>query len=232
MDGASATTFSPTDLVLASGEGGNDTFNVDFASNLTTPITIAGSGSDTLNAYGSSDPTVTNYIVKNGNAQTITWGDSAGQASDSIGYSGIRAVDVTGGRDELHHRPRQPDYDQRWNRAELHHHHGHQRKRRDHQRRAEHKQLHRGSRQSRRAGRDPKQQHFGHEQPDRQRAAGNNTIAVAGDQVTAGTQTITNMAPLANLTVNGGSGNNQITVSTLTTPVQTLTAASATIPSP
>jgi hypothetical protein len=54
-------------------------------------------------------------------------------------------------------------------------------------------------------------------------AAGNNTITAAGNQVTAGTQTISDTAPLASLTVNGGSGNNQLTVSALTLPVQSVT---------
>jgi hypothetical protein len=53
-------------------------------------------------------------------------------------------------------------------------------------------------------------------------AAGDNTITVAGNQVTAGAQTITDTAALTSLTVNGGSGNNQITVSNLTVPVQNL----------
>jgi hypothetical protein len=46
---------------------------------------------------------------------------------------------------------------------------------------------------------------------------------VAGNQVTAGTQTVTVTAPVANLTVNGGSGNNQLTVSALTVPVHNVT---------
>jgi hypothetical protein len=53
-------------------------------------------------------------------------------------------------------------------------------------------------------------------------AAGDNTITVAGTQVTEGTQTISHTAPLANLTINGGSGNNQITVASLGVPVQHL----------
>jgi hypothetical protein len=54
-------------------------------------------------------------------------------------------------------------------------------------------------------------------------AGGDNTISVADNQITEGTQAITDSAPLANLTVNGGSGNNQLTVSALTVPVQSVT---------
>jgi hypothetical protein len=53
-------------------------------------------------------------------------------------------------------------------------------------------------------------------------APGDNTIRAAGTQVTAGTQTVNVSAPLTNLTLNGGSGNNQVTVSALTVPVQNL----------
>jgi hypothetical protein len=53
-------------------------------------------------------------------------------------------------------------------------------------------------------------------------AAGNNTITAAGNQVTEGAQAITFNAPLAGATINGGSGNNQITVANLTVPVQNL----------
>jgi hypothetical protein len=54
-------------------------------------------------------------------------------------------------------------------------------------------------------------------------AAGDNSITAAGNQITSGTQTITDTASLANLTVTGGSGNNQLTVSSLTVPVQNVT---------
>ncbi len=53
-------------------------------------------------------------------------------------------------------------------------------------------------------------------------APGNNTISMAGSQVTAGSQTIDLNAPLASATINGGSGANQITVANLTVPVQSL----------
>lgn len=48
-------------------------------------------------------------------------------------------------------------------------------------------------------------------------ADGDNTIDVAGAQVSAGTQTISFTAPVADLTINGGSGNNAITVASVDT---------------
>src|SRR5262249_55637610 len=53
-------------------------------------------------------------------------------------------------------------------------------------------------------------------------APGNNTITASRNQVTEGTQTITVSTPLTGLTINGGSGNNQIMVSNLSVPVQGL----------
>jgi streptogramin lyase len=53
-------------------------------------------------------------------------------------------------------------------------------------------------------------------------AVGDNTITLSGSQVIAGSQTITLNAPLASAAINGGSGNNQITVANLTVPVQSL----------
>jgi uncharacterized repeat protein (TIGR03803 family) len=53
-------------------------------------------------------------------------------------------------------------------------------------------------------------------------APGNNTITASGNQVTEGTQTITFSQPLTKLTIAGGSGNNQLIVSTITVPVQKL----------
>jgi hypothetical protein len=225
VDGASAATFSPTDLVLVSGQGGNDVFTVNFGSTLTTPITFAGSGSDTLNANGSTDSTLSNYIVKNGSAQTVTWGTTANQSTDSVGYSGIQNVNVFGGAG--------PNYitDPGTNTtiyggpgantivitATT----------------GNGVTIHGGgsdtyvvdlgnlagpvSIQNSNAGATDNLIVNG--------ATGNNTIAAAGNQITEGTQTITDTAALANLTVNGGSGNNQLTVSSLTVPVQSVTLA-------
>src|SRR5262249_5443696 len=54
-------------------------------------------------------------------------------------------------------------------------------------------------------------------------AAGNNSIPASGSQVaTSGQAAVSVNAPLAGLTINGGCGNNQITVSNLTLPVQSL----------
>ncbi len=97
VDGGNPNTFSPTDLVLVSGQGGNDTYAVNLGSTLTTPITIQGSGSDSLNVYGSPDPNLSNFIVKDGAAQNITWGTTANQVLESVGYSGIQAIDLNGG---------------------------------------------------------------------------------------------------------------------------------------
>jgi hypothetical protein len=49
------------------------------------------------------------------------------------------------------------------------------------------------------------------------------TTASPWPVITAGAQIITESAPLTNLTVNGGSGDNQLTVSALTMPVQSVT---------
>lgn len=54
-------------------------------------------------------------------------------------------------------------------------------------------------------------------------ADGDNAITFSASQVTAGAQTITLNAPLASVAINGGSGNNQITIANLSVPVQSLT---------
>jgi hypothetical protein len=53
-------------------------------------------------------------------------------------------------------------------------------------------------------------------------AASDNVITVSGNQITEGAQTITFTAPLANLTINGGPGNDRITVAGLGIAVQSL----------
>jgi parallel beta-helix repeat protein len=74
MNGSPLGTFSPAGQVLVYGQGGSDTYTVNFGSNLTTPITLSGNGAasnDTLVANGvaSSSP---NYINKT--SGQITWG--------------------------------------------------------------------------------------------------------------------------------------------------------------
>ncbi len=216
-------TYQPTDQVIVAGLGGTDAYTVNFDSLLTTPITIAGSGSDTLNVNGSTDSTLSNYIVKNGAAQTITWGTTAGPATESVGYSGIQNVNVYGGAG--------PNYitdpgsnttiyggpgantititATTGNGVTIHG-----------------------------GGSDTYVVDLGNlagpvsiqnsntgakDNLIVNGATGNNTIAVAGNQITEGTQIITDTAALANLTVTGGSGNNQLTVSSLTVPVQSVT---------
>jgi hypothetical protein len=76
---------SPTDLIFVSGQGGGDTYTVDFGQGLTVPVTIAGGGAgsdDTLIVYG--DYSDTNYITKT--PGQITWGDPV---TETVYYSGI-----------------------------------------------------------------------------------------------------------------------------------------------
>jgi uncharacterized delta-60 repeat protein len=90
---APATTFSPTDLVLVSGQGGSDTYTVYFGSTLTTPITLVGRGvtsGDTLIANG--DPSLMfNYINKSVNQATgsgqVTWGSPV---TETVAFSGVQ----------------------------------------------------------------------------------------------------------------------------------------------
>jgi hypothetical protein len=97
--GSTTTTASPSELVLVAGTGGSDTYNVTFGSTLTTPIALAGSGTDTVNVYGSADPNTANYITKNTTAaNTITWGPTAAQPVETVKYSGISATNIYGGQ--------------------------------------------------------------------------------------------------------------------------------------
>jgi hypothetical protein len=97
--GSTTTTASPSELVLVAGTGGSDTYNVNFGSTLTTPIALAGSGTDTVNVYGSADPNTANYITKNtAAANTITWGPTAGPPVETVRYSGVQATNIYGGQ--------------------------------------------------------------------------------------------------------------------------------------
>ena len=219
-----ATVYIPTDLVFVSGQGGNDTYTVDFGSTLTIPIAIAGTGTDTVSVNGSTDAATTNYIAKNtGSQTTITWGPSAGPAAEIVAYSGIP--------DDKHLRRRGQNYitDPGSNTT-----------------------INGGPGPTPSPSRPPPATASSSTAVPSTNtyivdlgslagpvtinnsntaatnslivngAAGNNTITASGNQVTSGSQTITDTAPLTNLTVNGGSGNNQITVSNLTVPVQNL----------
>jgi hypothetical protein len=97
IGGNPPTTVVPTGSLFVSGQGGSDTYTVNFGSTLSTPIMIAGSGTDTLTVNGSTDPNTSNYITKNSSASTISWAASAGAASQITSYSGIGAVTINGG---------------------------------------------------------------------------------------------------------------------------------------
>jgi hypothetical protein len=230
VNAATASTFSPTDLVLVSGQGGGDTYTVNFGSNLTTPVVLAGGGSDSVIANGSNGD---NYIAKHtGGTSTISWGPQASptavQALETVTYTGAPAVTINPGTNPGN---QQKNYivDPGSNTT-----------------------INGGPGQNTivitattgngvvingGSGTNNYVIDLGSlagpvtinnsnaaagNRLTVNGAAGNNTITVAGNQVTSGTQTITETAPLSNLTVNGGSGNNQLTVSTVTVPVQNL----------
>jgi hypothetical protein len=97
----SLTSATATDLVLAAGTGGSDTYTVYFGSTLSTPITIVGSGTDTLTVHGSADPNTPNLLNKNpgSGTSTITWSpSSSGPPSETVTYSGIQFVNIYGGQ--------------------------------------------------------------------------------------------------------------------------------------
>jgi hypothetical protein len=224
INGIAAGTFNPTDLVLASGQGGNDGFTVNFGSTLTTPISVAGSNSagDTLTVNG--DNSATNVITKT--PGQITWGSPV---TETVYRSGIpntvvnangttqNYINDPGGNTTINGGPGA-------NTITI--------------------TATTGSGVVVNGGAGPNTyivdfgslagpvtiQNSNSTATNNlivNGAAGNNTIAVAGNQVTSGTKTITNTASLANLTVSGGSGNNQLTVSALTVPVQNVTLAGA-----
>ncbi|MGO9918990.1 MAG: beta strand repeat-containing protein, partial [Isosphaeraceae bacterium] len=218
-DTTPATVYTPTDLVFVAGEGGSDTYTVNFGSTLTTPITIAGSGgADTLVVNGDSSSTnvinktpgqitwgspVTETITRSGipNTRINANGTSQNYVNDPGGNTtinggpGANTVVITassGNGVVINGGPSTNNY-----------------------------VIYLGSL----AG--PVTISNGNATASNSLvvngAAGNNTITASGDQVVSGTQTITDTTALTNLTVNGGSGSNQVTVSTLTVPVQTLT---------
>jgi hypothetical protein len=78
------TTAGTPDQVLVADSGGSDTYTVNFGTNLTTPVTITGSGSsgDRLVVNGDNSPT--NVITKT--PGQITWGSPV---SETVSRSGI-----------------------------------------------------------------------------------------------------------------------------------------------
>jgi Bacterial Ig domain/FG-GAP-like repeat/Matrixin/FG-GAP repeat/PKD domain len=224
VNNAAATTFSPTDLAYVSGQGGNDSFTVNFGSTLTTPIALAGSNSagDTLTTNG--DNSATNVITKT--PGKITWGSPV---TETVSRTGIRKT-VIKANSYTNNYINDPGEDTTINggpgantitiTATT------------------------GSGVVVNGGAGANTyivdlgslagpvtiQNSNSTATNNlivNGASGDNTIAAAGNQVTSGTQTITDTASLANLTVNGGSGNNQLSVSALTVPVQNITLAGA-----
>jgi uncharacterized delta-60 repeat protein len=213
--------FHPSDLVFAIGQGGEDTYTVNFGSTLTTPIVLAGGGSasgDTLIANG--DGSATNVINKT--PGQISW---ASPVSETVFRSGIPNTTINangtstnyindpGGNTTINGGPGANFITIGATSAG-------------------------GVVINGGLGANTYIVDLGNLAgpvtiQNKNTAAtnnlivngpaGNNTIALAGNQVTAGTQTITDTASLAGLTVNGGSGNNQFTVSALTVPVKNVT---------
>jgi uncharacterized delta-60 repeat protein len=219
-EGSVATTTAP-EQVLVAGAGGSDTYTVNFGSSLTTPIVITGGGSasgDTLVANG--DGSATNVINKT--PGQITWGNPvtetifrSGIPNTTINANGTSTnyINDPGGSTTINGGPGANFITitaTSGSGVVLNGGPG-----------ANTYIVDVGSLagpvtiQNKNSAATNNLIVNG--------AAGNNTIAVAGNQVTAGTQTITDTASLANLTVNGGSGNNQLTVSALTVPVKNVT---------
>jgi len=213
-----ATVYTPTDLVFVSGEGGSDTYTVNFGSTLTTPITIAGSGgADTLVVNG--DSSSTNVINKT--SGQITWGSPvtetitrSGIPNTTINANGTLQNDINdpGGNTTINGGPG-----------------------------ANTVVITASSGNGVVINGGPSTNNYvidlgslagpvtinnGNATASNSLvvngAGGNNTITASGDEVVSGSQTITDTTALTNLTVNGGSGSNQVTVSTLTVPVQSL----------
>jgi streptogramin lyase len=79
-------TYGPTDLVYVSGQGGSDTYTVNFGATLTTPVAVVGGGSasgDTLIVNGTPGPPP-NYISKT--SGQIQWGSPV---TETVYWTGI-----------------------------------------------------------------------------------------------------------------------------------------------
>ncbi len=211
-EGSFSTTTAP-DQVLAADSGGSDTYTVNFSSNLTTPITITGNGAtsgtsvDTLVVNG--DNSSTNVINKT--PGQITWGNPvtetvyrSGIANTTINANGTQTnyINDPGGSTTINGGPGA-------NFVTI--------------------TATTGSGVAINGGPASNTytvdlgslagpvaiQNSNKGTTDDlivNGASGNNSIAVTGNQVTAGTQTITDSATLANLTLVGGSGTNTYTI--------------------
>jgi parallel beta-helix repeat protein len=225
VNGANASTFSPTDLVLVSGQGGNDAFTVNFGSKLTTPIALVGSSSigntftfDTLTVNG--DNSGINFISK-GPTQ-ITWGS---HVTEKVSRSRILKT-IINANGTTQNYINDPGDDTTINGGPG----------------ANNITITATSGSGVVINGGPSANTYAVDLGSLaglvtiqnknsaatnnlivNGAAGDNTINVAGNQVTEGAQTITDSAPLASLTVNGGPGNNQLTLSALTVPVHSVT---------
>jgi hypothetical protein len=225
LNGTNVGTFRPTDLVYVSGSGGNETYTVNFGSTLTTPICVAGTSSDRLVANGSSgDNTINKQSASTG---TISWGPQAGstaQLLETVSFAGIHFFIIYGGSGKNY--IVDPGSDTIINGGA-------------------------GQNTIVITGTigtgvvingGPTTNTYlidlgslagpvtvANTNPSASDslvvngAPGDNTISAAGAGVTAGTQTIAVAAPLASLTINGGSGSNQISVAPLSVSVQSLT---------
>jgi hypothetical protein len=219
INGVTTDNFRGIGSVQVFGLGGTDAFNVDFGSALTTPVSIAGNNSpnDTLTVNG--DHGATNVMTKT--PGKITWGSPV---TETIFRSGIRKT-VINANGTAHNFVNDPGEDTTINggpgdntititatsgtgvvinggpNANTY-------------------EVDLGSI----AGPVTIQNNNGTATDNLvvNGAGGDNTIAAAGNQVTAGTQTISVGSSLSSLTIDGGSGNNVITVAPLSVPVQSL----------
>jgi hypothetical protein len=217
-DEGNVASSTPPDQVLVAGSSGSTTYTVNFGSTLTTPITLVGTGNDTLVANG--DGSSTNVITKT--PGQITWGSPvtetvyrSGIPNTTINANGtsqnyvndpggsttinggpgantILITATTGSGVVINGGPTTNSY-----------------------------VIDLGSL----AG--PVTINNSHPSATNSLtvngAAGNNSITASGSQVTAAGQAAVSInPPLAGLTINGGGGSNQITVSNLTVPVQSL----------
>jgi hypothetical protein len=211
--------------VFVVGKGGSDVDTVDFGTSLTTPLTISGSGTDTLVANGSSGDN--NFVKTTGSTSTIRWGPQVGasavQPLETVSYAGVANLFINGGDGKS--QIVDPGSNTTINGGFL-----------------DNTIVITATTGSGVAitgggGNNTYIVDLGSlagpvtisnsnltasDSLIVTGAPGNNAITVSGNQITAGGQTITVTAPLVNLTLNGGSGNNQFTVSRLTLSVQNL----------
>ncbi len=224
-DEGSYSASSALDRVLVAGQGGADLFTVQLGMTLTTPLTIAGSGSaggDTLSVIGPSGDSPTQVSKTSG---LINW---ISPVAETVQYSGVQHTVITansstsnyildpGGNTTINGGPGAntiivsatsgsgvvvnggPSTNQYLvNLGSL-------------------------------AAPVTIQNSSGTASDSLviNGAAGNNAITASGNQVTAAAQApITVNTSLANLTVTGGSGSNQIAVVNPTVPVQNLTVS-------